>query len=273
MEREGSPVLILGCGYTGRRVARRLIAAGRRVLATSRSGQLDIPGVEARTLDLPGPIDFSGIPDGVLVLHSIPVSDGAEYTAGLLDALGSRPGRLVYLSTTGVYGRTRDVDERTVPAPRTERERLRCAAERLVLESGFPALVLRPAAIYGPGRGIQVSMAAGTFRLAGTGGNYVSRIHVEDLAELACRALSSNLTGAYPVADDHPCTSLEIARYCSGLLGVPLPAEAEPGSLHETRRSDRRVDGRAIRRLLGVELRYPGYREGIPAALDAIPQE
>lgn len=270
---EGAPVLILGCGFTGRRVAGRLIAAGRRVLATSRSGYVDVRGVEARKLELPGPIDLSGVPDGVLVLHSIPVVDGKEYTSDLLASLGSRPRRLVYLSSTGVYGRIRDVDEHTVPAPETERERLRFAAERLALECPFPALVLRPAAIYGPGRGIQVSMAAGAFRLAGTGENYVSRIHVEDLAELACRALSSGLTGAYPVADDHPCTALEIARYCSELLGVPMPVQAEPGSLHETRRADRRVDGRAIRRLLDVELRYPGYREGIPATLDQIPQE
>jgi nucleoside-diphosphate-sugar epimerase len=184
----------------------------------------------------------------------------------LLAALGAKPRRLVYLSTTGVYGRIRDVDEHTVPHPQTERERLRAAAERRVLDSAFPTLVLRPAAIYGPGRGIHVSMAARSFRLAGNGENWVSRIHVDDLAELVYQSLLSNLTGTYPVADDHPSTSLDIARYCSELLQVPMPERANSSSLHETRRADRRVDGRAIRRLLGVQLRYPSYRQGIPAS-------
>jgi hypothetical protein len=37
--------------------------------------------------------------------------------------------------------------------------------------------------------------------------------------------------------------------------------------LHDSRRSDRRVDGSAVRRLLKLELKYPSYRQGIPAAI------
>jgi hypothetical protein len=90
---------------------------------------------------------------------------------------------------------------------------------------------------------------------------------VDDLAAVAEAALLSALTGAYPVADEEPCTSLEIARFCAGLLGLPLPAPVPEDQVSETRRADRRVDGRAIVRLLGVSLRYPSYRQGIPAAL------
>ena len=260
-------ILILGCGYTGRRVAAALVAEGHSVIATNRSGLVAVSGVEARRLELPGPIDFSDLPDGLLVLHSIPTVDGVEFTAELLAALDRHAVRLVYLSTTGVYGAIRDVDERTLPSPRTGRERLRLVAEQAVLEATFPTLVLRPAAIYGPGRGIHISMRAGRFRLAGEGVNFVSRIHVDDLAAISAAALLSDLTGAFPVADDHPCTSAEIAGYCSELLRMPMPTPADAAALHETRRSDRRVDGRAVRRLLGVTLRYPSYREGIPASL------
>ena len=45
------------------------------------------------------------------------------------------------------------------------------------------------------------------------------------------------------------------------------PAAAAPDTVHETRRADRRVDGRAIRAKLGITLRYPTYRQGIPASL------
>jgi hypothetical protein len=46
-----------------------------------------------------------------------------------------------------------------------------------------------------------------------------------------------------------------------------MPASASPEELDETRRSDRRVSGQAIVRMLGVTLQYPSYRVGIPAAL------
>jgi nucleoside-diphosphate-sugar epimerase len=205
------------------------------------------------------------------VLFSIPTLDTAagltDRTAEILAALTPAPARVVYLSTTGVYGRTRQVDENTPMDPVTPREILRAAAENAVSGGPWSSLILRPAAIYGPGRGIHVSMAAGQFRFAGDGSNFVSRIHVDDLAHLSEAALLSDLPDAWPVADDHPCTSREIAEFCSQLLGVPLPSSAGTDALHPTRTADRLVDGRAVRRLLGVELRYPSYRVGIPASL------
>ena len=105
-------------------------------------------------------------------------------------------------------------------------------------------------------------------KLVGDGSNYVSRIHVDDLAAITAAAALSSLTGAYPVADDGPSTSREIAEYCAELLGLPPPVSVGRGEVSETRRSNRQVDGRTIRRLLGIELRYPSYREGIPASLE-----
>jgi hypothetical protein len=81
-------------------------------------------------------------------------------------------------------------------------------------------------------------------------------------------ALFSTVTGAFPVADEHPCPSREIAVFCARLLGVPMPGSVPAGALSETRRADRRVDGSAIRKRLGVVLRYPSYRTGIPASLE-----
>lgn len=204
------------------------------------------------------------VPRGALVLHSIPVLDGPdgprEFTEDILRRFTEEPARMVYLSTTSVYGAQRDVDHHTAPAPHTLREGLRVQAEEAVRRGPWSSLILRPAAIYGPGRGIQVSLAAGRFRLAGDGSNFVSRIHVDDLAAHVEAALLSDATGAYPVADERPCMSREIAEFCSRLLGVPMPASGG-------QTSDRRVDGRAIRERLGITLRYPTYREGIPASL------
>jgi nucleoside-diphosphate-sugar epimerase len=282
-------VLILGCGYTGQRVARRLLNEGVAVIATSRDPgsprmrQLIKAGAEALPFDVTDPATFaplqSQIRHGAIVLHSLPVVAAADSTAEaaqpgdrwdptpkILELLGDRPSRLVYLSTTGVYGNIREVDETTPPAPATVRQKLRLAAEQAVAAGPWPSLILRPAAIYGPGRGVHVRLREGRFKLLGDGSNFVSRIHVDDLASIVAAALFSDVTGAYPVADDEPCPSREIVAFCAGLLGLPLPSSAGPDELDETRRSDRRVDGRAIRRLLKVDLAYASYREGIPAS-------
>jgi len=266
--------LILGCGYTGRRVAARLAARGARVLATSRhvEGLRDLPGVTLLAVDVADEGSLlrlaSETPEGVAVLHSVPLLEGPEDpTPRLLSALGRKPSRVVYLSTTGVYGRQRVVDEHTQPMPESVQGSLRVQAEQLVLGGEWSSMVLRPAAIYGPGRGAHVSIPRGDFRLMGEGENYVSRIHVEDLAAVAEAALLSRLGGAWPVADDEPARSRDVAEFVCGLLGCVMPVTAPARELHETRRADRQVDGRSVRLRLDVRLRYSSYRTGIPASL------
>ncbi len=275
------PFIILGCGYTGRRVARRLLDAGFRVAATARSleplRELIELGLQAHKFDAGNPESLASVvSDGSSVLHSIPtlVGDDGPYeaTADIVSVLGDRPRRFVYLSTTGVYGPTSIVNETTPINPRTQRTRLRAAAEQAVASGPWESLILRPAAIYGPGRGVQVALPAGKYRLLGDGSNYVSRIHVDDLAAITAAALMSDLTGAYPVADDHACTSVEIAEWVGRLLDAPVITGEAPETLSETRRpgrqvDGRQVDGRAIRRLLNVTLEYPSYHSGIPASL------
>lgn len=251
-------VLILGCGFTGERVARRMQQRGAAVIGTSRdpSRLTGITGI--RLEDVPAVIER-----GCVVLHSIP----PEGSPDVLSLLGDVPSRVVYLSTTGVYGSARDVNETTPVDGSGERARVRLEAEQAIAAGPWSTLVLRPAAIYGPGRGVQESVRRGTYP---AGENFISRIHVDDLAAHCEAALLSDLTGAYPVADEEPCTSREIAEFCSQLLGVPLPdgPVAMPRIF-----GDRKVDGSAIRRLLGITLKYASYRTGIPASLTPGPQD
>ena len=271
--------LLIGCGYTGKRVARLLLARGMKVAATARdtSALLDLEALGATLL----PLDVlrrdtvaqlsDQVSPGTRVLISVPTIKAGDQlldpTPRLVDALGDRPSCVVYLSTTGVYGGTAVVDEHSPVAPLTERQRLRVAAEQAVASGPWESLILRPAAIYGPGRGVHVAMRAGRYKLVGDGSNFVSRIHVDDLAAHAEKALLGELTGAYPVADKRACSSHEIAMFCAELLNLPRPPSVIAEEVSETRRADRRVDGSTIRRLLGIELRYPSYREGIPASL------
>jgi len=91
----------------------------------------------------------------------------------------------------------------------------------------------------------------------------VSRIHVDDLAALAEAGLFSDLSGAWPVADELPCATAEIAYWTARLTGLPeIPTKAK-----EFVAAGRKVDGSAIRLLLGVPLAYPTWHSGVLASL------
>lgn len=267
--------IVLGAGFTGRRVAALLADRGWQVTATTRSprnlADLRNRGVDVLGFDVArGPIAAVRA-DGASVLLSIPTlrREGAldEPTPRLLASLSGCPEHLTYLSTTGVYGTIREVNEITESAPETERQRLRLQAEQAVLAQPCPALILRVAAIYGPGRGVHAAMRAGRFQLSEAQPRYISRIHVDDLARIIALAMERSLVGTYPVADELPAPSGEVARFCSERLGVRMPPHVPDRVLTETRRSDRRVDGRAVLQALRLRLRYPTYREGIPASV------
>lgn len=274
-------VLILGCGFTGERVARSLAARGVLVTATtrdaSRCGALMAEGVAAVEFAI-DPSILGDIPSTLVdkwdaIIYSIPTLRTdvgmAEPAPKILRVLSATTERCIYLSTTGVYGRQEVVDASTEPRPETPRELLRAEAEAAVFACFGEALVLRPAAIYGPGRGVHAALKQGRYRLTANGDNYISRIHVDDLASHVVAACETGLTGAWPVADECPSTQREMAEYCAELLGLAIPPSGMPNEVSETLRANRRVDGSAVRSALGITLRYPSYREGVPAAIAA----
>jgi nucleoside-diphosphate-sugar epimerase len=251
-------ILILGCGYTGQRVAKRFLANGARVTATTRNPQR----LASLGAEIIGTSDFpKHFRPGMLALHSTPPDGPADW----LDPLRIKARRLVYLSSTAVYGAASIVNETTAVDEGTERARARLEAERAIAEGPWSALILRPAAIYGPGRGVQESIQRGEHTLSD---RFVSRIHVDDLAAHVEAALLSSVSGAYPVADEEPRTSRDIAEFCAKLLNVPVT-----GTRHERPdrmprfANNRRVDGSAIRKALSIKLTYPSCRVGVPAAL------
>ena len=193
--------------------------------------------------------------EGMTVLYSIPEP---AWTAPVLELLRPfHPARFVYLSTTGVYGAAEFVDEYTPTAPETERDRERVRTEQLIAAGPWLCLVLRPAAIYGPHRGVHTSARTGTFRPPPGGNRTISRIHVDDLADLVVAGLKSDLTGTFPVADEEPCTSLALAEWTCEFLGIPLIPGEPKASGRDDGKKGRRVDGSAYRRRLGLQFLFP----------------
>ena len=252
-------VIILGLGFTGKRLARRLLARGLPVSAVVRGGErfadLADKGLKMAEMSTDGRPPVS-LPKEAVFFHSIPPLPPAENVALRTLIVALQPARIVYISSTGVYGDRTIVDENTPAQSSDDRGRARIEEEQWISSGPWSSLILRAAAIYGPGRGVHSAIRAGKPpRSAGSG--VVSRIHVDDLAALADAALFSKLQGAWPVADDAPCPSSEIIAWCKGAPEEPAANQA----------SGRSVDGTKIRRLLNVELVYQSWRTGVPASL------
>jgi len=154
------------------------------------------------------------------------------------------------------------VDETTPANPSEEKGRRRIEEEDWLQTGPWETLVLRPAAIYGPGRGVHLRVKENRPPRAEPAG-ITSRIHVDDLASLVEAGALSNLTGAWPVAE-----RLSLPDRRSGSLVRRAAAQryrhalAGPNSA-----AGRKVDGRKLGELLDTELRYPEYRSGILASL------
>lgn len=199
-------------------------------------------------------------PESAVLVHSIPPLPDSE-TAAIRGFISKwRPRRVVYISSTTVYGDQTDVNAATAVQPSSEKGRRRVEEENWLKAGPWSTLIVRPAAIYGPGRGVHVRLKEGR---TPRGSGFVSRIHVDDLAAVLEAGVFSDLEGAWPLADDHPCPSAEISSWCARLLS--LPALSPDGVTFPV--AGRTVDGMEIRQLLGVNLGYPNYQAGTLASL------
>lgn len=294
----GSPAKRLFCfglGYCALELVRGLTAQGWQVAGTVRSAE------KARLLtedQRHGPLEVFPFDRG----H--PLQDAAAALAGTTHLLSSVPPgsagdpvieahfediaalpelRWVgYLSTTGVYG-DRDggwVDETSALQPTGERGQRRVEAERAWLrlheDRGLAVHLFRLAGIYGPGRSQFRSLRDGKSRRIDKPGQVFSRIHVDDIVQVLDASMQRPNPGtAYNLCDDEAANPAEVTAYAAALLEIEPPPliPFEEAELSEMGRSfyrdSKRVSNSRIKQDLGVTLRYPTYREGFRAVLEA----
>ena len=258
-------------------LAERLLPKGYHILGTSRNpSQLALNGIKILPFSRSQHLPAKTFADVTHILTSIPPDETGDPVLDChLADLSKAP--LVwagYLGTTAVYGDRGGgwVDEDSDTRPSLERARRRAMAESAWLDSGLPSHIFRLAGIYGPGRSAIENLRAGNARRIVKAGQVFSRIHVADIATVLEASIDQPSSGRiYNVCDDEPAPPQDVVAYAAALLGMDAPAEqdyqtAELSPMARTFYADnRRVSNSRIKSELGVQLKYPNYREGLKA--------
>ena len=209
-------ILIVGFGDIGERVAKHLVdryPVSALVRSAERAGVARSLGVDVihGDLSLPDSMHILAGQADVVFHFAPPPGDGVRdtHTRHLLAALARRPmckstragmlsrrlpRRLVYVSTTGVYGDCGGdwIDETRLLRPATARARRRVDAERVLrawgTRLGVAVSILRAPGIYAEDRLPLERLRNGTVALAAEDDVFTNHIHAQDLARAAIAA-------------------------------------------------------------------------------------
>lgn len=289
-------VVIIGCGDIGRRLARHYIRQGVTVTGLVRSEEgaerLRLEGITPFLANLDQPQTLTDLDTARSCLFYFAPPPGGGFTdtrarnfCGRLASL-PRPDRIIYLSTTGVYGDCGDrtVDEDVPAIPLTSRGKRRLDAEgtfRAFGESfGIPVIILRVTGIYGPGKLPYSQLQTGLPILNEAESSLTNRIHSQDLVTVCAAAAEKGEKGdIFNVSDGHPTTMSHYFIAVADALKLPRPPQI---SMEEARKvmpplmlsyfsESRRIDNRRMLDKLGISLRYPSLEQGLNEGLEESP--
>ena len=291
-------LLIVGCGDVGMRLVRSLQPVPRRVQVLAlnstpeRAEALRAAGIRvlAGNLDEPSTLRrLAGLAHSLV--HLAPPGTASPTTDPRIRALiaalrrGRLPQRVVYGSTSGVYGNRqgRWTEETTQPAPLTARAQRRVDAEQALRQwgragQGLPAVrILRIPGIYAPDREggtPRERLQRGTPVLAQQDDVFTNHIHADDLARACLRALWKGAPQRIYNANDDSCSRMgDYFDMAADLYGLPRPPrlplaqarEQLPPTLLSFMQESRRLHNWRLKRELGLVLRYPTPEHGLSA--------
>ena len=286
-------VTVLGCGYVGTELARQLLDAGHEVTAVRRSeagvATLRNAGIDARRADVTDPSTLADLPGtDAVVFAASSGGRGADaarevFVRGLENAVteyaerADSPERLVYTSSTGVYGDHGGewVGEETTVEATTEKTAVLVDAERVARDAdAFDATVVRFAGLYGPDRYRLERYLEGPV-VEG----YLNMLHRDDAAGVLRFALETGVDVPVLLAvDDEPVSKPAFATWLADQCGVDRPAvetvaerlaRRDLSAAAERRlRTSKRCSNRRLRNL-GYDFAFPTFRAGYRPAIEA----
>lgn len=239
-----------GTGFSGKALVRRLLDLGHDVVALDNK-----EGVKTHELrDWGAEVVIGSVADeavvercmqGVeMVFHlaaafrelDVPNSYYDEINVGgtrkVADAaLRHRVKKFIYCSTCGVHGNVEHppADETAPIRPADYYQRTKYEAEPVVLDyhqRGMPSVILRPAAIYGPGDPERFGMifrrvARGTFPMFGSGRTLYHPLYIDNFVDamVLCMEPGKGEGETYLIADEEYLTIEELVRKVAAALG------------------------------------------------------
>ena len=284
-------VLIVGCGYVGMPLGADLVKQGHEVFGLRRStgaeADLKSAGITPLTADITKTEQLNQLPGAYdWVVNCVSASGGGaeEYrevylqgTRNLVEWLGAAPKKFVYTSSTSVYGQNDGslVKETSPTEPAAETGKMLVETEQVLLTAArqqkFPAVILRAAGIYGPGRGYWFRQyLKSEARIEGTGARILNMIHRDDVVGAIIAALKSGRPGeVYNAVDDEPVSQLNFFQWLSGPLGKELPPSVAEDTDAEHKRgvTNKKVSNRRLKMELGYQFKYPTFRQGYTAEI------
>lgn len=275
---------IFGLGYVGLHLAHQLNLIGWDIVGTSRNPKKISPPGNCTWKILPFDVDSftneieAHLLDSQIIISTIaPIKCNDPVLKQYRNILKQFSGWIGYISATSVYPSqpNRWVDETTVPKPATARGIARWKAEQ-EWDEVTGAEIFRVAGIYGPNRSPFAALRDGRSRIIDKPGHFFNRIHQDDISRIIIAAMEKpRRSRIINLCDNEPAAQADVICYAAELIGVtpPVPVPFEEADLTPMARtfyiSRRRVRS-VVRELeLGIDLRYPDYRSGLRATLDA----
>ena len=278
--------LVFGGGFSGTYFAKSIRNLGCVALTSSRSKNNDPNSFifNRENNSVPEESIFEGVTH---ILNCIPPDKNGNDP--VLKSLKNKINNLSlkwvgYLSTTGVYGNTYGdwVSEKDKPNPFQERSQRRLNCEKEWINSNLPIQIFRLPGIYGPGRSTLEAIKTRKIKVIHKENQVFSRIHVADIANAIIYLIQykNNLDfhQIINIADDKPCSQIEVIKYGYRLLGLKMPKKI----LFEEAKKDlspiaqsfwienRRVSNKLLCEKLGYKLIYNNYKVGLNNCLNNV---
>lgn len=261
-------IMIVGCGYTGTRLAALAQTQGLKVVATRRNWD-ETPSFDVVSLDV---TDADGWADlltsSTLVVWSVPTLPQLDdHLRPLRQALSAardvKVAGFIYISSTSVFGDHdgEPVSDDSSCHPDAPAGRMRLESENLVRGfTGLRGMVVRPAGIYGPDRDIAESIESGRYEVVDPT-KITNRIHVQDLARAILFVGQNGEPGqAFNAADGNPATVGEVVDFLVEKYALPRPATSSLENYAKRRGVDAAARWRSQYRVCPDRLSELGFK-------------
>jgi nucleoside-diphosphate-sugar epimerase len=275
-------LLIVGCGDVGMRLIPLLRSRFRVFALTSQSerlSELRSAGVIPILGNLDSPQSLyrlKGLADIVVHLAPPPMQGSLDQRTRNLVAILPRHGRLVYVSTTGVYGDCKGAtfDETRPVAHVNARAERRVDAERVLRRWARhhegKLSILRVPGIYAADRLPLERLRQGTPALLDSDDVYTNHIHADDLAQIIALALfRAQPLRVYHTVDDSALKMGDYFDQVATAFKLPLPPRVPRAELSKQvspmllsfMSESRRLSNERMKTELGVRLRWPAVSD------------